>query len=139
MTNDWHFHRWQQNIHIHERRGRRTVYAQITEAESGWSEEGKQYFDFLYRAVKADRNQQAGVGGSRKDGISFNKELLNFFLGRRFAEENTSHPGMEKPMKKKNITHHTCDDFTDSEDENDNIMDNYCSAGPSRINNIIAM
>jgi hypothetical protein len=106
---------------------------------SGWSEEGKQYFDFLYRAVQADRNQQAGVGGSRKDGISFNKELLNFFLGRQFAEENTSHSGMEKPMKKKKVTHHTCDDFTDSEDENDNINDNYCSADPSRIKNIIAM
>lgn len=106
---------------------------------SGWSEEGKQYFDFLYRAVQADRNQQAGVNGSRKDGISFNKELLNFFLGRRFAEENISHSGMEKPVKKKKVTHHTCDDFTDSEDENDNINDNYCSADPSRINNIIAM
>ena len=88
---------------------------------------------------KGRQKKQAGVGGSRKDGISYIKKLLNFFLGRRFAEENTSHSGMEKPMKKKKVTHHTCDDFTDSEDENDNIKDNYCSAGPSRINNIIAM
>lgn len=106
---------------------------------SGWSEEGKQFFDFLYRAVQTDRNQQAGLGGSRKDGISFNKELLNFFLSRRFAEESTLPSGMEKPVKKKKVTHHTCDDFTDSEAENENIDDNSYCEGTSRISNIIAM
>jgi hypothetical protein len=106
---------------------------------SGWSEEGKQYFDFLYRAVQTDRNQQAGIGGSRKDGISFNKELLNFFLSRRFAEESTLPSGMEKPMKKKKVTHHTCDDFTDSEGENENINDNSYGGGTSLITNMIAM
>jgi hypothetical protein len=107
---------------------------------SGWSEEGKQYFDFLYRAVQTDRNQQAGRGGSRKDGISFNKKLLNFFLLRRFAEESTLPSGMEKPMKKKKVlTHHTCDNFTDSEGENKNINDNSYGGGTSLITNMIAM
>jgi hypothetical protein len=68
---------------------------------SGWSEEGTLYFDFLYRAVQTDQNQQAVIGGSRKDGISFNKELLNFFLSRQFAEESTLPSGMKKPVKKK--------------------------------------
>ena len=87
---------------------------------SGWSEEGKQYFEFLYRAVQTNQNQQAGIEGSRKDGISFNKELLNFLLSRQFAEESKLPSGMEKPVKKKKVTHHTWDDFTDSEGENDN-------------------
>ena len=101
---------------------------------SGWSEEGKQFFDFLYRAVKTDRNQQAGIGGSRKDGNS-----LNFFLSRQFAEESTLPSGMEKPVKKKKLTQHMCDDFTDSEAENDNIDDSSYCKGTSRISNIIAM
>jgi hypothetical protein len=46
---------------------------------------------------------------------------------------------MEKPMKKKKVTHHTCDDFTDSEGENENINDKTYGGGTSRITNIIAM
>ena len=86
-----------------------------------------------------DRNQQAGIGGSRKDRISFNKELLNFFLSRRFAEKSTLPSGMEKPMKKKKVTHHTCDNFTHSEGENENINDNSYGGGTSLITNMIAM
>lgn len=106
---------------------------------SGWSEEGKQFFDYLYKAVQADRNQQAGVGGPKKDGISFNKELLNFFLSRRFAEETTMQSGLEKPVKKKKVTHHTCDDFSDSEGDNDNNDENTYGGGNTCTTNVIAM
>jgi hypothetical protein len=115
------------------KKGQKNSSRPDTRGGSGWSEEGKQFFDFLCRAVHTDRNQQAGIGGSRKDGISFNKELFNFFLLRQFAEESTL------PSQKKKVTHHTCDDFTDFEGENDNIDNNSYGGGTSRITTIIAM
>jgi hypothetical protein len=60
------------------------------------------------------------------------------FVSWPFAEENTLSSGMEKPVKKQEVTHHTCDDFTDSESENDNTDDNSCGEGKSRITDIIA-
>jgi hypothetical protein len=66
--------------------------------------------------------------------------VLNFFLSRQFADQESTLPsGMEKPVKKKKVTRHTCNDFTDSEGENESINNNSYGGGTSRITNIIAM
>jgi hypothetical protein len=47
---------------------------------SGWSEEGKQYLDFLYRVVQTDQNQQAGIGGSKKGRNFFQQRTVELLF-----------------------------------------------------------
>ncbi len=44
-----------------------------------------------------------------------------------------------KAHEEEKVTHHTCDDFTDSEGENENINNNSYGGGTSPITNIITM
>jgi len=84
--------------------------------------------------------QQKLTGRSRRfqKGRHFFQQRTVEFVSRPFAEESTLPSGMEKPVKKQKVTHHTCDDFTDSESENDNTDDNSCGEGKSCITDIIA-
>lgn len=80
---------------------------------SGWSIEGKKYYDYLYFKVKADRKKHTT---SHRDGgvITFNKELYNLFQQRRFRELETTPTGLDSRKPKKE-TYSCVDEFADSD------------------------
>ena len=84
---------------------------------SGWSLEGKQFFDSLQGVVRADRHQHA-TAGQADGGMTFNKELYQRFQLRRDTELYQSQSGnQDKPLKQKPPAYQCVDEFDDESDE----------------------
>ena len=60
---------------------------------SGWTVEGKEFFDNLHQIVKIDRDRHASTPQAGSDGITFNKALYHRYLQRKENEENNTNRG----------------------------------------------
>ena len=90
---------------------------------SGWTEEGKQFFNELQDFVANDRLKHASdaSGSNTKTSLTFNKALLQRFQERRNRERKTNDPDkIENSTKKKKPTPYHCfDAFADESDDDE--------------------
>ena len=65
-------------IHTFTKKGQENTLRLDNGGGRRWSEEGKQFFDFLYRMLEADRIHLAAEGGSKKDSTSYKHEWEDY-------------------------------------------------------------
>ena len=90
---------------------------------SGWTEEGKVFFDELQNFVANDRLKHASdaSGSNTSTSLTFNKALLQRFQERRNREKKTNDSdAIDNSNKKKKPTRYQCiDAFQDESDDDD--------------------
>ena len=90
---------------------------------SGWTKEGKEFFNVLQDFVANDRLKHASdaSGSNTTTSLTFNKALLQRFQERRNRERKGNDPDkIENSTKKKKPTPYHCfDAFADESDDDD--------------------
>jgi hypothetical protein len=91
---------------------------------SGWTVEGKEFFDNLQHLVKADREKHANANqAGSAETITFNKELYQSYQQRRENERDDRNGGNhDKQLKQKKPAYQCVDEF-DDDDSDDNLID----------------
>ena len=92
---------------------------------SGWTEEGKQFFNELQDFVANDRLKHASdaSGSNTTTSLTFNKALLQRFQARRIRELKTNNSDAVDILTKKQkpTKYHCIDAFADESDDDDDV------------------
>jgi hypothetical protein len=99
----------------------RIVNATNNGGGSGWTLEGKQFFDTLQKFVKNDRIKHAPATTATQDNgntMTFNKALYQQYQRRRERELNRNHGNLnEQQLKRKAPPYQCIDEFDDESDD----------------------